>query len=152
VIRKSLTPGLEDIVFGRFRKAGLRIISPINALTGVFDALEKNDVVIFIMDQHAVLGSKAIAVEFFGREAGTNRSLALVARQSGAPVIPAFVNRTAVTSCSSTRHWSGSPPTIPGRRSIATPSATTKCSRDSFWTIPISGCGFIDGGRSKYGP
>jgi len=89
VIRKSLTPGLEDIVFGRFRKAGLRIISPVNALVGVFDALEMNDVVIFIMDQHAVLGSKAIAVEFFGREAGTNRSLALVARQSGAPVIPA---------------------------------------------------------------
>jgi KDO2-lipid IV(A) lauroyltransferase len=89
VIRKSLTPGLEDIVFGRFRKAGLRIISPINALTGVFDALEKNDVVIFIMDQHAVLGSKAIPVEFFGREAGTNRSLALVARKSGAPVVPA---------------------------------------------------------------
>ena len=89
VIRKSLTPGLEDIVFGRFRKAGLRIISPANALKSVFDALEKNDVVIFIMDQHAVVGSKAIAVEFFGREAGTNRSLALVARKSGAPVVPA---------------------------------------------------------------
>jgi len=89
VIRKSLSPGVEDMVFGRFRKAGLRIISPINALTGVFDALEKNDVVIFIMDQHQVVGSKAIAVEFFGREAGTNRSLALVARQSGAPVVPA---------------------------------------------------------------
>jgi len=89
VIRKSLAPGVEDIVFGRYRKAGLRIISPINALTGVFDALEKNDVVIFIMDQHAVVGSKAIAVEFFGRAAGTNRSLALVARKSGAPVVPA---------------------------------------------------------------
>ena len=89
VIRKSLGPGVENMVFGRFRKAGLRIISPVNALIGVFDALEKNDVVIFIMDQHAVVGSKAIAVEFFGREAGTNRSLALVARQSGAPVVPA---------------------------------------------------------------
>jgi len=93
VIRKSLSPGLEDMVFGRFRKAGLRIISPVNALQHVFDALERNDVVIFIMDQHAVLGSKAIAVEFFGREAGTNRSLALVARQSGAPVIPASSHR-----------------------------------------------------------
>ena len=89
VIRKSLAPGVEDIVFSRFRKAGLRIISPVNDLRSVFDGLEKNDVIIFIMDQHAVVGSKAIAVEFFGREAGTNRSLALVARQSGAPVIPA---------------------------------------------------------------
>ncbi len=89
VIRKSLAPGLEDMVFSRFQKAGLRIISPANALKSVFDALEENDVIIFIMDQHAVVGSKAIAVEFFGKEAGTNRSLALVARQSGAPVIPA---------------------------------------------------------------
>jgi len=89
VIRKSLAPGLEGLVFGRFRKAGLRIIPAANALTHVFDELEKNDVIIFIMDQHAVVGSKAVAVEFFGEEAGTNRSLALVARQSGAPVIPA---------------------------------------------------------------
>ena len=89
VIRKSLAPGLEGLVFGHFRTAGLRIISAANALTHVFDALEKNDVIIFIMDQHQVVGSKAVAVEFFGKEAGTNRSLALVARQSGAPVIPA---------------------------------------------------------------
>ena len=89
VIRKSLSPGLESIIFGRFRKAGLKIISAVNALSHVVDALEKNDVIIFIMDQHAVVGSKAVAVEFLGKEAGTNRSLALVAAKSGAPVIPA---------------------------------------------------------------
>ena len=93
VIRKSLAPGLENMVFGRFRKAGLRVVSPANALIDVFDALEKNDVIIFIMDQHNVVGSKAVAVEFFGKEAGTNRSLAMVARQSGAPVIPAVSHR-----------------------------------------------------------
>ncbi|MCP4895449.1 MAG: lysophospholipid acyltransferase family protein, partial [bacterium] len=93
VIRKSLFPVLEMLVFGRFRKAGLRIIPAFNALNCVFDALDKNDAIIFIMDQHNVLGSKAIAVEFFGKEAGTNRSLALVARQSGAPVIPACCYR-----------------------------------------------------------
>jgi len=93
VIRKSLTPGLEQLVFGRFRKAGLRIIPPRRALSGVPDALEQNDVAIFIMDQHAVVGAKAIAVDFFGRKAGTHRSLALVAAQSGAPVIPAAAHR-----------------------------------------------------------
>jgi KDO2-lipid IV(A) lauroyltransferase len=41
------------------------------------------------MDQHNKVGAKAVAVEFFGKKAGTHRSLALVARQSGAPVIPA---------------------------------------------------------------
>jgi len=93
VIRKRLGLGLEGLVFGRFHKAGLRIIRQKDALTKVFDALEKNDAIIFIMDQHNVVGSKAIPVEFFGKEAGTNRSLALVARQSGAPVIPAVSYR-----------------------------------------------------------
>ena len=89
VIRKRVGLGLEGVIFGRFRKAGLRVMRQTDALTKVFDALDNNDAIIFIMDQHNVVGSKAIAVEFFGRKAGTNRSLALVARQSGAPVIPA---------------------------------------------------------------
>jgi KDO2-lipid IV(A) lauroyltransferase len=89
VIRKRLTPGLEQLVFGRFRRAGLRIISPRRALVGVLDALERNDAAIFIMDQHAVLGAKGVAVDFLGKKAGTNRSLAVVAAHSGAPVIPA---------------------------------------------------------------
>jgi KDO2-lipid IV(A) lauroyltransferase len=93
VIRKYLGHGLERIAFGRFRKAGLRVIPLSRALTNVFDALDDNDVVIFIMDQHNVVGSKAIEVEFFGEVAGTNRSLAMVARQSGAPVIPAASHR-----------------------------------------------------------
>jgi KDO2-lipid IV(A) lauroyltransferase len=93
VIRKTLGLGLERVVFGRFSKAGLRVVKRSDALTKVLDALEKNDVVIFIMDQHNKVGSKAVAVEFFGRNAGTHRSLALVARQSGAPVIPAVSHR-----------------------------------------------------------
>jgi len=95
VIRKSLGLGLERAVFGRFSKAGLTVIRRMDALTKVLDALENNDVVIFIMDQHNKVGSKAVSVEFFGKEAGTHRSLALVARQSGAPVIPAASYRTA---------------------------------------------------------
>lgn len=93
VIRKRIGLGMEGVVFGRFHKAGLRVMRQTDALTRVLDALENNDAVIFIMDQHNVVGSKAIAVEFFGKEAGTNRSLALVARQSGAPVIPAVSYR-----------------------------------------------------------
>lgn len=93
VIRKRVGLGLEGVIYGRFHKAGLNVIRQTDALTKVFDALENNDAVIFIMDQHNVVGSKAVEVEFFGRKAGTNRSLALVARQSGAPVIPAAAHR-----------------------------------------------------------
>lgn len=94
VIRKALGLGLERVVFGRFRKAGLEVIRREDALAKTLDVLEKNDVVIFIMDQHNKVGAKAVSVEFFGKEAGTHRSLALVARQSGAPVIPAVSYRT----------------------------------------------------------
>lgn len=93
VIRKNLGLGLERVIFGRFRKAGLKVIRRNDALTTTMDALEKNDVVIFIMDQHNKVGAKALAVDFFGKEAGTHRSLAIVARQSGAPVIPAVSYR-----------------------------------------------------------
>ncbi len=93
VIRKSLGLGLEQAVFGRFHKAGLRVMKRNDALTKTLDALEQNDVVIFIMDQHNKVGSKAVAVDFFGKKAGTHRSMALIARQSGAPVIPAVSYR-----------------------------------------------------------
>jgi KDO2-lipid IV(A) lauroyltransferase len=94
VVRKSLSAGLERLVFGRFRSAGLRVIPRFDALAGVLRALESNDVAIFIMDQATKIKSpKGIAVDFFGKPAGTNRSLALVAAHSGAPVIPATAYR-----------------------------------------------------------
>jgi KDO2-lipid IV(A) lauroyltransferase len=93
VIRKTLAPGIEQIVFSAFHRAGFRIISRSDALTRVLDVLADNDLVIFVMDQHAIVGAKAVAVEFFGEKAGTNRSLALVAGKSKAPVIPAAAHR-----------------------------------------------------------
>jgi KDO2-lipid IV(A) lauroyltransferase len=93
VIRKPLVPILEQVVFSAFRRAGLEIIPRDDAMTRVLDVLERNDLVIFIMDQHAVVGARAAAVDFFGKKAGTSRSLAVVAARSGAPVIPAICYR-----------------------------------------------------------
>lgn len=96
VIRKSLSAGLEHILFRRFHQAGLQVIPPFNTLSQVLGALAANDVVIFILDQHTMVDMpKGIAVEFFGRTAGTNRSLALLTAHSGAPVIPAIAYRKA---------------------------------------------------------
>lgn len=94
IVRKSLSAGLERIVFGKFRRAGLSVIPRYDALGRVLRALDDNDVAIFIMDQHTKIRSpKGIPVEFFGTPAGTNRSLALLAAHSGAPVIPATAYR-----------------------------------------------------------
>jgi len=88
-IRKSLGRVLESVLFGRFERAGLGVIPKRGGLDRILDALAKNDAVAFLLDQHASPSSTGIAVEFFGRPAGTNRSLAMIAALSGAPVVPA---------------------------------------------------------------
>lgn len=89
-IRKTLGPVLERVLFGRFHRAGLGVIPKHGGLQQVLDALARNHAVVFLMDQHSSPGSKnGIAVEFFGRLAGTNRSLAMLAATTDAPVIPA---------------------------------------------------------------
>lgn len=94
VLRKLIANKfIEKILFRRFYKAGLDVISKRNSLNRVLEALSKNDVVIFIMDQYARPGKDGIEVDFFGKKAGTFRSLAMVAGQTGAPVIPTYSYR-----------------------------------------------------------
>lgn len=90
-IRRTLGfKALERILFKRYYQAGLNVIPKKNSLEQVCVALEKNHAVIFVLDQHASLVNKdGIAVEFFGKKAGTYRSLATLARHTGVPVIPA---------------------------------------------------------------
>jgi KDO2-lipid IV(A) lauroyltransferase len=90
-IRKTLgNKFIERILFRRYYQAGLTVIPKKNSLNQVCDVLEKNDAVVFIMDQHASLSSKdGIAVNFFGKPAGTFRSLAMIAQYTQAPVVAA---------------------------------------------------------------
>lgn len=90
-IRRTLGfKALEHILFKRYYQAGLNVIPKKNSLERVGVALEKNHAVIFVLDQHASLVNRdGIAVEFFGKKAGTYRSLATLARNTGVPVVPA---------------------------------------------------------------
>lgn len=90
-IRRTLKfKALERIMFRNYYKAGLNVFPQKNSLEQVCIALEKNHAVIFVLDQHANLGNRdGIAVEFFGKKAGTYRSLATLSRHTGVPVIPA---------------------------------------------------------------
>lgn len=94
VLRRHLVNKVvEKALFGRFRRAGLNIIPKKQSLDQVLEALGRNDVVAFIMDQYANPARGGIEVDFFGKKAGTFKSLALVAGKSGAPVIPAHCYR-----------------------------------------------------------
>jgi KDO2-lipid IV(A) lauroyltransferase len=90
-IRRTLkNKRLEQILFRRYYRAGLKVIPKKNSLQQVCDALEKNDAVVFVLDQHASLANRdGIAAEFFGKKAGTYRSLASLSRHTGVPVVPA---------------------------------------------------------------
>lgn len=90
-IRRTLgSKTLERILFRRYFQAGLNVIPKKDSLQQVCDALEKNHAVVFVLDQHASLVNRdGVAAEFFGKKAGTYRSLASFSRHTGVPVIPA---------------------------------------------------------------
>ena len=77
-------------LLSNYYRAGLNVIPKKNSLQQVCDALEQNHAVIFVLDQHASLANRdGVAVEFFGKKAGTYRSLATLSRHTGVPVVPA---------------------------------------------------------------
>jgi KDO2-lipid IV(A) lauroyltransferase len=94
-IRRTLgNKTIERILFRRYYQAGLHVIKKKNALQHVTDALAQNDAVVFVLDQHASLANRdGVAAEFFGKKAGTYRSLASCARYTGVPVVPASAYR-----------------------------------------------------------
>ena len=85
---------IERILFSSFYRAGLQVIPKQNSLDKVSIALEQNDAVIFVLDQHAIIDNRdGIPVEFFGKKAGTYRSLATFSRNTEVPVVPAACYR-----------------------------------------------------------
>ncbi len=90
-IRRTLgSKTLERILFRRYFQAGLNVIPKKDSLQQVCDVLEKNHAVVFVLDQHASLANRdGVAAEFFGKKAGTYRSLASFSRHTGVPVVPA---------------------------------------------------------------
>lgn len=96
-IRRTLVNKfIERILFRRYYQTGLNVIPKKNSLQQVCNALDKNHAVVFVLDQHASLANRdGVAVEFFGKKAGTYRSLASLSRHTGVPVVPAASYRLA---------------------------------------------------------
>jgi KDO2-lipid IV(A) lauroyltransferase len=88
-LRRPLFPAwLDRVVTRRFRRAGLGVLPKKGALDRLLACLGNGDSVIFLLDQYAA-GRDGVEVEFFGTPTGTFRSLAIIARATGAPVVPA---------------------------------------------------------------
>ncbi len=91
--RQIVNKTVERLLFGRYRTAGLNVLPKRNSLDRILEVLALGDAVVFIMDQHAKPRKDGIIVDFFGKKAGTFKSLAIIAGGSGAPVVPAYSYR-----------------------------------------------------------
>jgi KDO2-lipid IV(A) lauroyltransferase len=95
LMRRRFKPRwLEQWMIRRALRAGIRSLPKRGSLESILERLEAGDVVVFPFDQHAHK-KDGVRVEFFGHPAGTFRSLAILARATGAPVVPAAAWREA---------------------------------------------------------
>ena len=92
-LRRPLKPAwLNALVTWRFHRAGFATLSKRGSLETIFEVLRGGGFIVFVFDQHAY-PPEGIAVDFFGHPAGTFKSLALLALETGAPVVPASSSR-----------------------------------------------------------
>jgi KDO2-lipid IV(A) lauroyltransferase len=71
------------------RRTGNGVIYRRGAVRRVLRALEQNECVAIMIDQH-IQNADAVTVDFFNRPAATTNALAALALRTGAPVIPVF--------------------------------------------------------------
>jgi Kdo2-lipid IVA lauroyltransferase/acyltransferase len=76
------------------RKAGVNEVPAHNSYRTCVKVLKKNELVGFMLDQNRP-AEQGVFVEFFGRTASTTPGLAFMSAQTGAPVVPVFMRRTA---------------------------------------------------------
>ncbi len=93
VARPMKNPYLNKLVELSRRKYGNTIIYKKGALRPVIQTLKNKGYVGILMDQ-AVLADEGYLIEFLGRNAWTTKMPALIARKTGAAVVPAFIHRT----------------------------------------------------------
>ena len=74
------------------KKYGNSVIYKKGALRPVVRGLKNNDCIGILMHQ-AVIPEEGFVIEFLGRKAWTTKMPALIARKTGASVIPAFIHR-----------------------------------------------------------
>lgn len=88
-IRRPLKPKwFNDFVMRRFRKAGFGTLEKSGSLDDILELLEANHIVVSIFDQFTIR-KYGIPSQFFGHQASTSKSLAVLAQFTNAPVIPA---------------------------------------------------------------
>ncbi len=87
--RRLDNPYLHDLLERVRTSTGNRVIYRRGAVRKVLRALQDNELVAILIDQH-IQPVDAVTVTFFGRPASTTSAAAALALRTGAPVIPLF--------------------------------------------------------------
>jgi Kdo2-lipid IVA lauroyltransferase/acyltransferase len=82
-------PLLHRLLENTRKKTGNSVIYRRGAIRRVLRALESNEAVAVLIDQH-IQTADAVYVDFFNRPAATTSALAALALRTGAPVVPVF--------------------------------------------------------------
>jgi KDO2-lipid IV(A) lauroyltransferase len=93
VARPVDNPFINRFVERVRKKYGNAVIYKRGALKSILQKLKNNDVVGILMDQ-AVKRDEGFVIDFLGIGAWTMKMPALIARKTGAAVLPAFIHRT----------------------------------------------------------
>ena len=92
VVRPVNNPYLNNFMEKVRKRYGNSVIYKKGALKPIMQTLKKNGVVGLLMDQ-AVIPDEGYIIDFLGRGAWTTKMPALIARKTGAAVLPAFIHR-----------------------------------------------------------
>ncbi len=92
VARPVNNPYINAFVERSRKKFGNSVIYKKGALKPIIQRLRKNAIVGILMDQ-AVFPEEGYVIDFLGRGAWTTKMPALIARKTGAAVLPAFIHR-----------------------------------------------------------
>jgi holo-[acyl-carrier-protein] synthase len=88
-VRRPLKPRwFNDLITRRFRRSGFGTLGKRGSLESILDLLANGAILVYVLDQHAG-GGEGVVVDFLGHPASTFKSLAILALNTGAPVIPA---------------------------------------------------------------
>jgi len=93
VARPINNPYINKLIEGIRQKYGNSVIYKQKALKLIIQALKNNDSVGILIDQ-AVIPDEGYVIDFLGRGAWTTKMPALIARKTGAAVLPVFIHRT----------------------------------------------------------
>lgn len=93
VARPVDNPYINNMVEATRKRYGNRVIYKKGALRNIMQHLKKNMAVGILMDQ-AVIAEEGYIIDFLGSGAWTTKIPALIARKTGAAVLPAFISRT----------------------------------------------------------